>query len=72
VKSIQNIGYAPFRYVTNSDHRPLFVAFTTTKLFGDETDMMHAAAADDDDDADVGSSLQSSGGLVLVVVIIYH
>jgi exonuclease III len=39
---IQGIGYAPFKYITNSDHRPLFIDFDTKALFGDETDMRHA------------------------------
>jgi hypothetical protein len=40
IPSIQRIGYAPFQYVTDSDHRALFVDFHTVKLFGDSVDLM--------------------------------
>jgi hypothetical protein len=35
--SVKRIGYAPYKYVTNSDHRAMFVDFDTTLLFGDAT-----------------------------------
>jgi hypothetical protein len=38
--SVRSIGYAPFGFITNSDHRPLLLDFHTQRLFGDEVDMM--------------------------------
>jgi hypothetical protein len=37
---LRSIGYAPFGYITNSDHRPLLLDFYTKHLFGDDVDMM--------------------------------
>ena len=38
--SVKAVGYAPFYYATNSDHRPIIVDFNTKKLFGDAIDLM--------------------------------
>jgi hypothetical protein len=38
--SVRSIGYDPFGFITNSDHRPLFLDFHTRCLFGDAVDMM--------------------------------
>jgi hypothetical protein len=38
--SARSIGYGPFGFITNSNHRPLFLDFHMRRLFGDAVDMM--------------------------------
>jgi exonuclease III len=37
VPCVSAVGYFPFKYRGNSDHRSIYVDFDTTKLFGNET-----------------------------------
>jgi exonuclease III len=38
--AITGLGYAPFDYIIDSDHRATVISFDTKKLFGDEVDML--------------------------------
>ena len=40
IHSVKAIGYGPFNYVTNSDHRPIIMDLDTKKLFKDTIDLM--------------------------------
>lgn len=42
--AITKIGYAPFQYGTNSDHRPILVEFHSGMLFGQVLNPMHTVA----------------------------
>lgn len=41
VETIKNIGYSPFNWFTTSDHRALLIDFDMTRLFCDQTNMLH-------------------------------
>jgi hypothetical protein len=38
ISSIKSIGYSPYNWVTNSDHRAIFVDMDTERLFNDDGD----------------------------------
>jgi endonuclease/exonuclease/phosphatase (EEP) superfamily protein YafD len=44
VETIKDIGYSPFNWFTTSDHRALLIDFDTTRLFCDQTNMLHPAS----------------------------
>lgn len=41
---IQHVGYAPFDFINNSDHRPLILDFHTRHLFGEPTDKLQSVS----------------------------
>ena len=43
--SIRSLGYAPFNWVTNSDHRAIFLDICSTGLFQENNDSMHSLSS---------------------------